>query len=131
MMSFMRSTMWNRPLACAFALLAFAFTANAAVDGTVTNGTSGKPQPGATVTLFQPTQQGPQFIDSVKSDAEGRFVITKDIPAGGAGVCSISAHKAGPRLNSTGGRLPAASPDSSQAVRRVRVSREFAAAGDA
>ena len=45
---------------------------HAAVDGTVINGTTGKPQAGATVTLFQPTQQGPQFIDSVKTDAAGQ-----------------------------------------------------------
>jgi hypothetical protein len=57
--------------------------AHAAVDGTVTNGTTGKLQAGATVTLFQPTSQGPQFIDSVKTDAAGKFKMTKEVPAGG------------------------------------------------
>jgi hypothetical protein len=62
--------------------LLLAATAFAAVDGTVTNSTTGKPQPGATVTLFQPTQEGPQFIDSVKTDAQGKFTITKEVAAG-------------------------------------------------
>ena len=56
--------------------------ASAAVDGVVMNSTTGKPAAGATVTLFQPTQQGPQFIDSVKTDAQGKFQITKEVPAG-------------------------------------------------
>jgi len=89
------------------AFIAFTLTANAAVDGVVTNGTSGKPQPGATVTLFQPTQQGPQFIDSVKSDTEGKFVITKEIPAGGAGPLLLQAVYDGVQYNKT---LPPGSP---------------------
>jgi hypothetical protein len=68
--------------AAVFSLLAFSTLAHAAVDGTVTNNTSGKPQEGATVTLFQPTNEGPQFIDSVKTDAAGRFTITKEFTAG-------------------------------------------------
>jgi hypothetical protein len=62
--------------------LSAASIAYAAVDGTVVNSTTGKPQAGATVTLFQPTSQGPQFIDSVKTDAQGKFQITKEVPAG-------------------------------------------------
>lgn len=70
-------------LACVFLAVSIAVGAGyGAVDGTVTNATTGKPQPGSTVTLFQPTQQGPQFIDSVKTDAEGKFTITKEVPAG-------------------------------------------------
>jgi hypothetical protein len=69
--------------ACVFlAVTIAAGAARAAVDGTVTNGTTGAPQAGATVTLFQPTQQGPQFIDSVKTDAAGKFTITKEVPPG-------------------------------------------------
>lgn len=81
------------------ALLIGCGLANAAVDGTVTNGTSGKPQAGATVTLFQPTQQGPQFIDSVKTDAAGKFTITKEVPAGGAGPLLLQAVYAGVQYN--------------------------------
>ena len=51
----------------------------AAVDGIVTNATSGKPQAGATVSLFQVTQQGPQMMESVKSDAQGKFAFTKNL----------------------------------------------------
>ena len=69
--------------ACAFLAVSIAAgAAHAAVDGIVTNVTTGKPQGGATVTLFQPTQQGPQFIDSVKTDAAGKFTMTKEVPAG-------------------------------------------------
>jgi len=82
-----------------FALLAFGVMAHAAVDGTVTNGTSGKPQAGATVTLFQPTNQGPQFIDSVKTDAAGKFSITKEVPAGQPGPLLLQATYAGVQYN--------------------------------
>jgi hypothetical protein len=75
------------------------FSLNAAVDGIVTNATSGKPQSGATVTLFQPTQQGPQFIDSVKTDALGKFQITKEVPAGGAGPLLLQAVYGGVQYN--------------------------------
>ncbi len=51
----------------------------AAIDGTVTNRTTGKLQPGATVTLFKITQNGPESIESVKSDAEGKFRIDQNV----------------------------------------------------
>jgi hypothetical protein len=86
-----------RNLALLFA--AAALSLNAAVDGTVTNSTSGKPQASATVTLFQPSQQGPQFIDSVKTDAQGKFQITKEIPAGGAGPLLLQAVYGGVQYN--------------------------------
>ncbi len=89
------------------ALFVITLSAQAAVDGIVTNGTSGKPQAGATVTLFQPTQQGPQFIESVKTDADGKFVITKEIPAGGAGPLLLQAVYAGVQYNKT---LPPGTP---------------------
>ena len=49
----------------------------AAVDGTVINRTSGKPEAGATVTLYKLGQSGPEFLESVKSDAQGKFSIDK------------------------------------------------------
>ena len=55
----------------------------AAVDGTVLNATSGKPQANVTVTLVQPSQTGMDTIGSVKSDAAGRFHFDKDGAAGG------------------------------------------------
>jgi hypothetical protein len=63
----------------------------ATVDGIVTNGTSGKPQSGATVTLFQPSSQGPQFIESVKTDAQGKFAITKELPSAAPGPLMLQA----------------------------------------
>jgi hypothetical protein len=87
-------------IACAFLTGTLMSTpAHAAVDGTVTNATTGKPQAGATVTLFQPTAQGPQFIDSVKTDAQGKFQITKEVPAGGAGPLLLQAVYAGVQYN--------------------------------
>jgi hypothetical protein len=81
------------------AFLLAAVSLHAAVDGIVTNATSNKPQAGATVTLFQPTQQGPQFIESVKTDAQGKFEITKEIPAGGAGPLLLQAVYGGVQYN--------------------------------
>lgn len=60
-------------------LLLWLAPAFAAVDGTVTNRTTGKPQPGATVTLYKLGQNGLESVESVKSDAEGRFRIDQDL----------------------------------------------------
>jgi hypothetical protein len=56
----------------------------AAVDGTVMNATTGKPQGSVLVTLVQPSAQGMQTLATVKSDAAGQFKIDKDIPPGPA-----------------------------------------------
>src|SRR5579864_1457280 len=53
-------------------------SAYAAVDGTVVNQTTGKPQAGATVTLYKIGQAGPEAIESVKSGANGKFQFTQD-----------------------------------------------------
>ncbi len=45
----------------------------AAVDGTIVNGTTGKPEPNTVVMLIQPTQAGMQTLGTTKSDAEGKF----------------------------------------------------------
>jgi len=57
---------------CAFLCLA-AVPVFAAVDGTVTNRTTGKPAAGATVTLYKLGQAGMESVESVKSGADGRF----------------------------------------------------------
>jgi hypothetical protein len=49
----------------------------AAVDGTVVNQTSGKPQAGATVTLYKLGQDGMESLVSVKSADGGKFVIDR------------------------------------------------------
>jgi hypothetical protein len=49
----------------------------AAVDGTVTNKTTGQPQSGATVTLYKLGQAGMESVESVKSGAGGKFHIAQ------------------------------------------------------
>lgn len=74
----------------------------AAVDGTIMNDTTGKPQAGATVTLFQTTNQGPQNLGSVKSDAQGKFAFSQDVQPGvGGGPLLIQAVHAGVQYNLT------------------------------
>ena len=74
----------------------------AAIDGFVLNGTTGKPQQGSTVTLFQTTQQGPQNLGSVKTDATGKFVFTQDVQAGvGGGPLLLQAVYDGVQYNKT------------------------------
>ncbi len=58
-------------------LLMLAAGALAAIDGTVVNRTTGKPQPGATITLFK-IAQGMEPLETVKSDSSGSFRIAKD-----------------------------------------------------
>jgi hypothetical protein len=55
-----------------------------AVDGVVINGTTTKPQAGVMVNLMQPGSSGMQTLGSVKTDADGRFKIEKEIPPGPA-----------------------------------------------
>lgn len=54
----------------------------AAVDGTVMNKTTGKPQPGATVSIYKLTEAGPESLETVKSDAGGQFQL-QTTPGGG------------------------------------------------
>ena len=50
------------------------------ITGTVVNGTNGKPQPGATVTLYKLGQDGMESIESAKSGPDGAFRIEKQQP---------------------------------------------------
>ena len=54
----------------------------AAVDGTVTNQTTGKPQDGAVVQLFKLGQAGPEFLANTKSDAAGTFKFDRTLEPG-------------------------------------------------
>jgi len=56
----------------------FSFAAFAAVTGTVTNRTTGKPEAGATVTLYKFGQGGMEPVDKTKTDAQGQFTINQD-----------------------------------------------------
>jgi hypothetical protein len=66
----------------ALLILASVLPAMASVDGTVTNATTGKPQPGVVVMLVQPGQNGMQTLANAKTDAQGKFKVDKEIPAG-------------------------------------------------
>ncbi len=61
----------------------FAGLGSAAIDGTVVNRTTGKPQPGVTVTLIKPGQNGMQTIGATKTDDSGHFLFQNDRPGGG------------------------------------------------
>ncbi len=59
-------------------MLVCSATAFAAVDGTVINRTTGKPQAGAAVTMIDLTQ-GMKPAGSVRTDAEGKFHFDQDL----------------------------------------------------
>jgi hypothetical protein len=72
---------WGRRFRLPFLFLCAVIAAAAAfgaVDGTVTNKTVNKPQAGATVTLYKLGGAGMEAVESVKSDASGKFVIDKE-----------------------------------------------------
>lgn len=58
-----------------FAWLFLALPLMAAVDGTVFNKTSGKAQAAATVSIYKLTEAGPESLETVKSDAAGKFQL--------------------------------------------------------
>lgn len=66
--------------------LAFFLSAAAAfgaVEGTVNNRSTGKPQPGTMVILFKLGQTtGPEMLASTKSDNQGKFSFTQDVAGG-------------------------------------------------
>jgi hypothetical protein len=62
--------------------LLLAATAFAAVDGTVVNQSTGRPEPGADVSVFNLSQNGPELLDSAKSDGNGHFSINQTLGPG-------------------------------------------------
>jgi hypothetical protein len=67
-------------LRIAFCLLTPVSCLLAAIDGTVINGTTGKPEPAVKVSLVQPGANGMQAIATSTSDANGKFSIDHDLP---------------------------------------------------
>ena len=63
--------------------LSFAPVVWAAIDGTVTNGTTSAAQASVSLILVKPGQQGMQTLGSTVSDAQGHFHFEKDQPGGG------------------------------------------------
>ena len=76
----MRRALSYWPALATFVLASSAF---AAIDGTVINGTTLKPQPGVPISLVKPGQNGMQTIGSTTSDAQGHFQFDSDQPGGG------------------------------------------------
>ncbi len=64
----------------AFALLLIPASLFGAIEGTVINGTTGKPEPSVKVSLVQPGAGGMQALASSTSDANGKFSIDHDLP---------------------------------------------------
>ncbi len=60
-----------------------------AIDGVVINGTTSKPQAGVLVSLMQPGQAGMQMLETVKTDADGKFNLKKEPPPGPAIVQAV------------------------------------------
>jgi len=52
----------------------------AEISGVVTNETTGKPQPGVSINLVHPGENGMQTLATVKTDAEGKFSIDQPLP---------------------------------------------------
>jgi len=58
-----------------------ALPALAAIDGTVINSTTGRPEAGVAVSLLHPGAGGMQVLGSVKSGPNGGFRIDQDVPS--------------------------------------------------
>ena len=69
-----------RRSAALFCLLASASCLFAAIEGTVINGSTGKPEPSVKISLVQPGAGGMQAIATATSDANGKFSIDHELP---------------------------------------------------
>ncbi|MBV9036686.1 MAG: carboxypeptidase regulatory-like domain-containing protein, partial [Acidobacteriaceae bacterium] len=78
-------------------LFAAVLPLSAAIDGTVVNRTTGKPQAGVSITLVKPGQGGMKTLGTTTSDAAGRFAFTQDQPGGGPQL--LQANYAGVNYN--------------------------------
>jgi hypothetical protein len=78
-------------------LLAAVLPLSAAIDGTVINRTTGKPQAGVSITLVKPGQGGMKTLGATTSDAAGHFVFAQDQPGGGPQL--LQANYAGVNYN--------------------------------
>lgn len=62
----------------------------ASIDGVVLNRTTGKPQPGVSITLVKPGQGGMRTLGTTESDAAGHFIFENDEPGGGPQLLQAS-----------------------------------------
>jgi hypothetical protein len=72
-----------------FVLLVSTAVAAAAVSGSVRNGTTGQPQPGAEVTLYKFGQGGMEPVAHVKTDAQGAFSFSQDTGSQGPSIVRV------------------------------------------
>jgi hypothetical protein len=70
-----------KPIHVVLALALAALPAFAAIEGTVVNQTTGKPEAGVQVNLLHPGEQGMQVLGTSKSGPDGVFRIDKDVPS--------------------------------------------------
>jgi len=106
-------------------LFAAVLPLSAAIDGTVVNRTTGKPQAGVSITLVKPGQGGMKTLGTTTSDAAGRFAFTQDQPGGGPQL--LQANYAGvnynklmtPNIPTSGVELDVFETTKSPAVARV------------
>jgi len=97
----------------------------AAIDGTVVNRTTGKPQAGVSITLVKPGQGGMKTLGTTTSDPSGHFVFQQDQPGGGPQL--LQANYAGinynklmtPNIPTSGVELEIFETTKSPAVARV------------
>src|SRR5205085_4754930 len=68
----------RRLVLCATVLIAFSLPL-LAVDGTVLNATTNKPQPNVSVALVQPSQTGMRTLATTTSDSAGKFTFEKTV----------------------------------------------------
>ncbi|MBV9759836.1 MAG: hypothetical protein JO340_04660 [Acidobacteriaceae bacterium] len=61
-----------------------------AIDGVVTNRTTGKPAAGVNIALLKPGAQGMQTLGATVSDSTGHFVFENDQPGGGPQLLQAS-----------------------------------------
>jgi hypothetical protein len=71
------------------ALLMASLPALAAITGTVTNGTTGKPASGAMVVFYKFGQGGMQEVDKAQADAQGKFSINQTPAAQGPSMLRV------------------------------------------
>jgi 5-hydroxyisourate hydrolase-like protein (transthyretin family) len=69
---------------------AMAVSVLASIDGTVVNGTAGKPQPGVSITLVKPGAGGMQTLGTTVTDTAGRFRFGNDQPGAGPQLLQVT-----------------------------------------
>ena len=104
-------------------LLLAAFPALAAITGTVTNQTSGKPAANATVTLFKFGGGGMEPVDKAQTDSQGKFSINQ--APSGQGPSMLRVEKDGVTYNHI---MPPGSPTADIAINIYDASKKPGAA---